>query len=125
MPKVSQYTVINDPQDNLVLGGGMPAKDYEFKLDGLPQAVDRRDHAVLAWVVDTETAGQQLEVKVNGTKLTLTAHLPGDAYQTLHEVVEKDLLKPPPALNTVTFTVTSAKGVMRISDVVLWWQYNV
>lgn len=74
-------------------------------------------------MVDTEVAGQQLEVKLNGTKLTLTAKLPDDAYQTLHEVVEKNLLQP--ANNQLTFTVTGSNGVMRISDVVLWWQYNV
>jgi hypothetical protein len=117
MPKVTQFTVIQDGQVNLILPAGQPSANFTSPLTGLP-AVDRRDNAVLAWVVDTEVAGQQ-----NGTKLTLTAKLPGDSYQTLHEVVEKNLLQS--ANNQLTFTVTGSNGVMRILDVVLWWQYNV
>jgi hypothetical protein len=123
MAKVTQYTVIQDGQVNLVLPAGQPSADFTFSLPGLPSAVERRDNAVLAWVVDTEVSGQQLGITFNGTNLGLTAKLPGTAYQTLHEVVEKNLLKA--ANNNVIFTVTGGNGVMRVSDVVLWWQFNV
>lgn len=121
MPTVSKYTVIRDPQDNLVLPAE-PSSPFSFDLPGLPVDVKRRGDAVLAWVVDTEVDNQQLEVTLNSTKLTLTAKLSSDSYQTIHEVVEKSLLKP--ADNKLTFKVTGPNGVMRISDVVLWWQFE-
>jgi hypothetical protein len=49
--------------------------------------------------------------------------LPKNTYQTLHEVVEKNLLQPDN--NQLPFKVKGPNGVMRVSDVVLWWQYNV
>jgi hypothetical protein len=122
MPKVTQYTVIQDGQVNLVLPAGQPSVSFTFPLTGLG-AVERRDDAVLAWVADAEVAGQQVEVNLNGKKLTLTAKLPKNTYQTLHEVVEKNLLQPDD--NHLTFMVKGPNGVMRVSDVVLWWQYNV
>src|SRR5262249_46774654 len=103
MPTVSKYTVIRDPQDNLVLPAE-PSSPFSFALPGLPVDVKRRGDAVLAWVVDTEVDNQQLEVTLNSTKLTLTAKLSSDSYQTIHEVVEKSLLKP--ADNKLTFKVT-------------------
>jgi hypothetical protein len=121
MPTVTRYKTIRDEQEYIVLPAGA-SKSFDFNLDGFEEATKREcpEDAVLAWVVDTEVGGQQLEVTLNTSKLTLTAKLPGDAYQTLHEIVPGDILIPKG--NTVTFTVTGSNGVMRISDVVLWWQ---
>jgi hypothetical protein len=122
MPTVTRFKTINDEQKNIVLPAGKTSVDFEFDLVGLEEAT-KRDPAVLGWVVDTEVSGQQLEVTLNKIHQTLTAKLPGDAYQTLHEIVPGDILIPKG--NTVTFTVTGSNGVMRISDVVLWWQYRM
>jgi hypothetical protein len=127
MPTITRYTPIkdSDEQDPLVLPIDA-AETYEFDLDGLEEARSRED-AVLAWVVDTEVGGQQLEVTLNNHQVTLTAKLPGDAYQTLHEIVPGKILRPKtdPEKNKLTFTVKGSNGVMRISDVVLWWQYDM
>jgi len=64
-----------------VVSRGQPVGEVSAPLFGFAAIT-----ADLAWAADTEVAGQRFEVKLNGTKLTLTAKLPGDADQTLHEV---------------------------------------
>ncbi len=121
MPKVTHYQIAWDEQISLVPGTDPSHSSPAFNLPELP-GIERRDNAILAWVVDTESIGQQLEVKFNGFKVTLTAKLTNSAYQTVHEVVDKQHLKP--TGNVVTMTVMGGGLPMRISDVVLWWQFN-
>jgi hypothetical protein len=113
------YTAIRDSQFKLTMGVD-PDNTDTFQL---PADVDPGAPSILALMVDTDKADKlQLNIDLNGKKLTLTAQYYGDVYHTINEVVEPNVLLV--GSNTITFTLKAGTGSLRYSDVVLWWRHG-
>lgn len=124
MAALTDYLVLGDPQ--VVIGtAGDDSTEFDFSL---PATLSREDPGILAWFVDGEddTDGRSLDILwLNNTtnqvtKVTRTAAVSGSRYNTMHEVVDREILSP--GKHKLTFEVVFGSGPVKISDVVLWFK---
>lgn len=120
MPVIADYSIIRDTSFTIQTGGDI---DRTFDLT-LPSSLYRSNRGVLAYITDPYPNANNLrvEILVNGTSIR-KPRFSGDSYQTLHEVVDSNLLKV--GNNTFKFRITSGSGKILISDIVLWWQRSI
>ena len=126
MAKVADYIVMRDTSadigPNLETGA---AGERTFTVD-LPDDIvltNFQQSPVLMFVVRTPGGSVNVEVDVNGQRITDLAGLNAPIVQTIHDVIDRTLLRAG-IKNDFVFRVVSAQenAKLRLADVILWFQ---
>lgn len=119
MPRIADYVIIKQDRFTLQTGGDID-KDFDFTLESGSHSGSR---SILAFVlVKSGTGSLTLEVKVNGS-LQLSNASTGARFNTLHEVIDADVLKV--GTNNIVFRIIDGSGTLNISNVVLHYQRDI
>lgn len=114
MPRIANYAVLVDADNDFELDAEHLQQDLSFSLPSGAQPAG----AVLAFVVNTIEPKFGFQILVNDV-VQFTADVPGDAFHSLHEVVEGLRV----GLNNIVFRHLS--GTLEISGVILWFQQDI
>lgn len=120
MPRIADYAIITDDKFTIQTGGDID-RDFDFTLESGAHLGSR---SILAFVlfVDGDADSLAFQVKVNG-KSQLSYTFTGFQVNTLHEVINRDVLKA--GTNNVEFRITGGSGKLAFGDVVLHYQRDI
>lgn len=124
MSRIADYAVISDSRFTLqTAGAGDTDKDFDF---GLESGAHLGSRAVLLFdlFVDDSSSSLKFEVKINGS-VQMTRTYSSFRSNTMHEVVDANVLKSGANANNIEFRIASGTGRLEIGDVVLFYQRDV
>ena len=116
MAEVGDYVVLSDPTVSLSSG-----QEWEKDIV-LPTTAARRQKAILWFMLDTMNPNAlKFHVEVDGTSV-MSITTESTVARGYHEVIDYQL---PPDVKTVKFKVDSGTGILKVSDIVLFFKNNV
>lgn len=119
MPTIADYTIILDNVVTLPDSIGDVDRDFTFNAP----AVNAGVASILAFRVNPDADDVTLRVTLNGTNI-LTQRFNGEPQErSWHEVIGQNILQD--SNNTLTLARIAGSGVVRVSDLVLFFQTNV
>ena len=117
MPRVADYSVISD---HWVL-----ERDKDTITFFVPSNIDAGSRSVLTFMLHTGTYDKTtLVLRMNGTEVWTWNFPHGERVSFFQEVIPDGVVKP----GENVFSFDSSSGVarmVRLSDVVVWWQANI
>lgn len=118
MTEVCEYTIIRD-------GSFQLKKDEDEKINfDLPNDVKTNRNSVLIFNCDPTSSARNLKCHIEiNTEEVKSISMTGGVSRTRHEVVGGNVLKQ--GENKIEFEVTSGRGSVYFSDVVLLWRRDV
>jgi hypothetical protein len=125
MARIADYLVITDTKHHLQKDGARPPRAEEFKFT-LESGAHIGSRAILAFVLKVESGTEDLELEVEVNEVDQVNYTFSDfrSSSTLHEVIDRDLLKAD-VENTIKFRIEGGTGGVRFSDVVLYYQRDI
>ena len=126
MAKVADYIIMRDTSADIGPNFQSDAAgERTFTVD-LPDDIvltSFQQSPVLMFVVRTPGGSVNVEVDVNGQRITDLAGLNAPIVQTIHDVIDRTLLRAG-IKNDFVFRVVSAQenAKLRLADVILWFQ---
>jgi len=126
---LADYIVMLDKSNDINPGPGTGAageRTFTVDLPGDIVLTSFRQSAVLMFVVRTPGGSVNVEIDVNGQRINDLPGLNAPIIQTIHEVVDKNLLRAG-SPNDFVFRVVSAQAnaKLRITDIILWYQRDI
>lgn len=126
MPRISDYIVIRDGAFHLSPDEDTPTqRAFHIKVDS--NAV-RGDTSILSFRMHAHSNPKDLVFDVHIDNHLVFKYPFGINYetcQTVHEVVNRNVLLLVPDLDLLRFTAISGRGTVSISDVVLYFQRDI
>lgn len=118
MPRVADYSVLRDAWWT----EGSSPDPIKFTV---PNNVDAGSRSILGFVLHTwNEDDMSLTIRVNGTPVWDWTYKDGVRFAYFQEVLAAGLVKP----GDNTLSIDSSSGdfrMVRVSDVVIWWQANI
>ncbi|MEO1296756.1 MAG: hypothetical protein AAFW75_13290 [Cyanobacteria bacterium J06636_16] len=126
MPRISDYIVIRDGAFNLSPDEDKPGQQ-SFSIEVNDDAV-RNASAILSFRMHAHSNPNNLVFDVhidNHLVFKYPFGLDGETCQTVHEIVNRNVLTLDPGLDILRFSALSGSGTVSISDVVLHFQRDI
>lgn len=124
MALVADYTIIRDGVVTLSTSGGNNSQVFNFSLQDVA-AIERR--CILTYLLVIRDSNTQLEfsVRLNGNPQGNFNVGNGPSFQTLHEIVGRNVLAHGPDANQLEFSIVNGSGSIQLTDIYLLWKENV
>ena len=116
---LADYRVISHNEDTPI------NKDIQFGVpkDAFLETATAAQPILMYTLHAEDPSDLSYQIEING-KLLATWSINANIRRTVHEVVSPSLLKRGQNDNTVRFQVTGGDGVLKVGQVVLWFQRN-
>ena len=120
MPRVADYSIVTD---SWVLEKDQTTIKFE-----VPDNIVADNRAILGFMLHIDSLGvMKLKIKLNGTQVWDWKFVDETYVRFIQEVIPAGLLKP--GTNSFAFHGSHVSGegtrMVRVSDVVVWWQAQI
>ena len=117
MPRIADYSVVTDVWVHETPGGSVTFQ--------VGSNIDAGSQSVLSFMLQVDNdASLDVDLRLNGISVWKWHFPDGNRFRFIQEVITPGVVRP--GANVLSFTSSSGDfRMVRVSDVVLWWQANI